>query len=77
MSKMVLEIKAMCELERKKLLSFSQGILPYLTPEDILQPQDFPELDQNPEFRFREGVCIGLETALACLYAIEKEEKRD
>ncbi len=70
---MVQELEQMVRLERKKLLTFAKSILPCLTDEDILQPQDFPELELHPEFRYKEGVCIGLETALAALYAIQKE----
>lgn len=73
-SKMVPELEKMVDLERKKLLTFAKRILPQLTYEDILQPQDYPELEENPEFRYLEGVCIGLETALAALYAMQKEE---
>ena len=68
--KMVLELEKMVALERKKLLDFAKRILPHLTSDDMLQPQDHPELEMSPEFRYREGVCIGLETALSTLYAI-------
>lgn len=72
-SKMVLELEKMVDLERKKLLIFAKRILPQLTSDDILQPQDYPELEESPEFRYREGVCIGLETALAAVYAMQHE----
>lgn len=63
----------MVEFERKKLLAYAKRILPHLTSDDILQPQDFPELENNAEFRYLEGVVIGLETALAALYAGQKQ----
>lgn len=72
-SKIVLELEKMVDLERKKLLIFAKRILPQLTSDDILQPQDYPELEESPEFRYREGVCIGLETALAAVYAMQCE----
>lgn len=71
--KMVLELEKMVDLERKKLLAFAKRILPHATHDDILQPQDHPELEESCEFRYREGVCIGLETALSTLYAIQNE----
>lgn len=74
-SKIVLELEKMVDLERKKLLIFAKRILPQLTSDDILQPQDYPELEDSPEFRYREGVCIGLETALAAVYALQNEQK--
>jgi len=72
--KMVNELEKMVTLERQKLLKFAKRLIPYLTAEDILQPQDYPELDQNLEFRYQEGLVIGLETALSTLYAIRLEK---
>lgn len=63
----------MVVFERKKLLTYAQRLLPHLTPDDILQPQDYPQLEENAEFRYLEGVCIGLETALSAVYAMQNE----
>lgn len=55
-------------LQRKKVLNCAFRILPHLTEDDILQPNDFPELEMNPHFRYEEGVLEGLMTArMACL----------
>lgn len=51
------------DLQRKKLLQLAQKIIPYLTEDDILQPNDFPELENNPLFRYEEGILEGLLTA--------------
>lgn len=61
------EIEEMIEVQKQKLLLLSRRIIPHLTPDDLLQPQDFPELEQNPEFRFEEGYLMGLESALCAL----------
>ena len=66
------------ELQRKKVLNCAQRILPHLTEDDILQPNDFPALETNPYFRYEEGVLEGLMTArmayLACSrQSIEKD----
>ncbi len=50
-------------LQRKKVLNCALRILPHLTEDDILQPNDFPELEMNPHFRYEEGVLEGLMTA--------------
>ena len=50
-------------LQRKKVLNCALRILPHLTEDDILQPNDFPELEMNPHFRYEEGVFEGLLTA--------------
>jgi hypothetical protein len=67
----VLELKkqAFCQLmqesidhQREKLLKMGRALIPTLTPEDILQPNDYPELEQNPCFRYEEGVLQGMLT---------------
>jgi len=50
-------------LQRKKVLNCALRIVPHLTEDDILQPNDFPQLEMNPHFRYEEGVLEGLMTA--------------
>mgnify|MGYP001452400289 CR=1 FL=1 len=42
------KLQEMIDLQRKKLLTLSREILPDLTPEDLRNPQDFPELNKDP-----------------------------
>lgn len=51
------------ELQQKKNFTCARRIVPQITPEDLLQPNDFPELEQDPLFRYEEGVLEGLLTA--------------
>lgn len=51
------------EMQRKKLLAFARQRIPHLTEDDILQPNDFPTLDNDPLFRYEEGILEGLLTA--------------
>jgi hypothetical protein len=60
-------------LQRKKVLYCALRILPHLTEDDILQPNDFPELEMNPYFRYEEGVLEGLMTARMAYLAHQKE----
>ncbi|MBM3207328.1 MAG: hypothetical protein FJZ57_01810 [Chlamydiae bacterium] len=53
----------MVEAQRKKILHYGREIIPYLTADDVLQPNDFPQLESHPEFRYEEGVLEGLLTA--------------
>jgi hypothetical protein len=53
--------------QRDKLLALARSILPGMTVDDILQPNDFPELEENPHFRFEEGILNGLLAAQAAL----------
>ena len=50
----------MIEQQRGKLLQLGRRIIPTLTPEDILQPNDYPELEYHPEFRYEEGILAGM-----------------
>lgn len=61
------------EGQRKKLLAFAQKLIPNVTPDDLLQPNDFPVLEQNPYFRYEEGVLEGLLTARMAYLARSKE----
>ena len=63
------------EVQRKKILNYARSIVPYVTPEDILQPNDFPELETHPEFRYEEGVLEGLLTARMAYLAKCKDEE--
>lgn len=66
-------LEELCNLQRKKLLRIANEIVPYVTSDDILQPNDFEELENHPVFRYEEGVLQGLETALSAILAYEKE----
>jgi hypothetical protein len=47
------------------LLSFARRIIPRITLDDLMQPNDFVELENNPLFRYEEGVLHGLQMAKA------------
>lgn len=51
------------EFQREKLLELAQTLVPRVTEEDLLQPFDFPVLENHPGFRHEEGVLEGLMTA--------------
>ena len=52
-----------------KVLRCGQRLVPHVTADDILQPNDFPELENHPEFRYEEGVLEGLRTARMAILA--------
>ena len=62
-------ISDVIEGQKKKLLKMGRQIIPTLTPEDVLQPNDYPELEYNPLFRYEEGVLEGLQTLEMALKA--------
>jgi len=65
-------VEEMIAQQQQKLLTVARKIIPHVTLEDLLQPQDYPELDFDPEFRYQEGVLYGLETVLIAIRATEK-----
>jgi len=62
----------MIAYQQKSLLNCGQKIVPVLTSDDILQPNDFRELEANPLFRYEEGVLAGLISAKIALSAFKK-----
>ena len=58
------------EGQKVKLLENGRRIIPTLTAEDMLQPVDYLELDNDPAFRYEEGILDGLQTAQMALSAL-------
>lgn len=57
--------------QKQQLLTCGRDFVPSLTPEDMLQPNDYPELEHNPHFRYEEGILAGaltMQMALRALY---------
>jgi hypothetical protein len=65
-------LNQLIEQQKAKLLESGRRIVPNLTSDDILQPNDFPELEFHPHFRYEEGILDGLQVARAAL-AAEKQ----
>jgi hypothetical protein len=59
--------------QEQTLLKLGRSIVPGVTLDDLLQPNDFPELENHPYFRYEEGVLHGLQAARAALQANWKE----
>jgi hypothetical protein len=65
-------IEEIVEGQKKSLLQLGRRIVPTLTSEDILQPNDYLELEHHPHFRYEEGVLAGLQTMQMALQALKK-----
>jgi len=59
--------------QNKMLLKLGRRIVPTLTTEDMLQPNDYHELENHPEFRYEEGVLCGMQTILVALRAAKND----
>ncbi len=62
-------------LQKKRLLLCAQETIPHIIEDDLLQPNDFPLLENNPYFRYEEGVLEGLLTARMAYLANITENK--
>lgn len=63
----------MISAQKKKMLALAKSILPRITEEDLLQPNDYPQLENHPLFRYEEGVLEGFLTARMAYLALKKE----
>ena len=61
------------EDQKAKLLALGRRFIPTLTSEDILQPIDYPELENHPHFRYEEGILAGMQTMEIALRALMKD----
>lgn len=66
-------INQIVESQQKEVLKLASRIVPHITSEDVLQPNDFIELENHPHFRFEEGVLSGIQTTQMALLALKKE----
>jgi hypothetical protein len=55
--------------QKEKLYRCALRIVPRITQDDLLQPNDYPQLENHPGFRYEEGVLEGLMTARMALLA--------
>ncbi|BAE81027.1 conserved hypothetical protein [Chlamydia felis Fe/C-56] len=62
------------ENQKSRLQAVGEQIVPNLTSDDVLQPMDFSILEENPCFRFEEGVLSGLGEARAAILALFSDE---
>lgn len=60
-------LEEMIKMQHQKVLGCGRRLVPQLTADDILQPNDFPELENHPEFRYEEGILAGLQSARTAL----------
>jgi hypothetical protein len=64
-------IEQMLAGQKNELLKMGRRIIPHLTPEDVLQPNDYQELEYHPHFRYEEGVLAGVQMVQIALRALK------
>jgi hypothetical protein len=55
------------------LLTSARRVVPTVIADDLLQPNDFPELEQHAPFRYEEGYLAGLLAMQAALRALQRD----
>ncbi|MEX1012726.1 MAG: hypothetical protein WD595_04170 [Waddliaceae bacterium] len=68
-------LKVLLEEQKRHLLKLGRKLIPTLTPDDILQPNDYPELENHPVFRYEEGILAGIQSVKAAYLAMKAEEE--
>lgn len=59
----------MIEQQREKVLRLAREAIPHISPEDVMNPNDFPELKAHPTFDYEDGILAGLISAQIALRA--------
>ena len=67
-------LEEMVEHQRTKVLKVAREIIPDATPEDIRNPQDFPELSTDTLFNYEDGILTGYLSLQTALYNQENNE---
>jgi hypothetical protein len=55
--------------QERKLLRLAQELRPNVTWDDLLQPQDLPEVAGDPTFNYEDGLLAGIKAARIALRA--------
>ncbi len=65
------KLELMIEQQRNKVQNVANMINPRITREDILNPEDFPELKFDSQFNYEDGILSGM-LAVRMMYLREK-----
>ncbi len=68
-TKLIDLLEELIQGQKGKLLVTARRIVPHVTDDDLLQPNDFPALEYHPHFRYEEGILDGLQVAKTALLA--------
>ncbi len=60
-------LQRMIDQQRAKVLKLAREAVPYLSPEDVMNPNDFPQLKAHPTFDYEDGILAGLISAQIAL----------
>jgi len=70
-------IQELIEHQQAKVLKVAREIVPDATPEDIRNPQDFPDLVADTLFNYEDGILTGYLTMQTALRKRSRTENPD
>lgn len=70
-------IQELIEHQQAKVLKVAREIVPDATPEDIRNPQDFPDLVTDTLFNYEDGILTGYLTLQTALRKRSRTENPD
>ena len=70
-------IQELIEHQQAKVLKVAREIVPDATPEDIRNPQDFPDLVADTLFNYEDGILTGYLTLQTALRKRSRTENPD
>jgi hypothetical protein len=59
----------MISQQQAKVLRLAREAVPNMSPEELRNPHDFPQLKEHPTFEFEDGILSGLISAQVALRA--------
>ena len=66
-------LDTMIDMQRKKVLRLAREAVPHISSEDVLNPNDYPELKAHPTFDYEDGLLGGM---IAAQMAVRHELKQ-
>jgi hypothetical protein len=58
--------------QHEKVVALARRLLPGVTPEDIRNPHDFPDLD-DPDWHFEDGQLAGIQSVRFALHGLARD----
>lgn len=69
-------LASMIEQQEQKVFAFARRLNPRITPDDMKNPHDFPELADH-DFNYEDGMLAGLHSALASVRRLDRERAHE
>lgn len=73
----LLLLEEMIVHQRSKVHKIANRLNPRLTPDDLMNPFDWPEVGENPQFAWEDGMLAGLQAAHAAILAKARNIRDD